>query len=348
MMPPAVIRGLRLAYGSWKIICIRRRIVRSAPPLRVARSMPSNTIRPPVGSSRRIDRAAGRALAAARLADEPERLAAVKRERDAVHRADVADVALEDQALGDREPDPQVLDLEQAPRRLAVACRGARRGELRRDRGASPAPPGRLPARLPAHIRRRRRPCWSGRARSRAASRRCRPRSRRAAGPRRTRHASGRPASASAAVGGLRHAIRCVASGPVVTTRAPGALPATGSSAGFSVQHDSSRQAQRGRERAADRGATQVRRRPLDREQLVLALVAQARDRVQQPDRVGMRRAGEQVRRRRGLDDEARVHHVDPLGHARDDAEVVGDQDQRRSRPPSSARAAARGPAPGS
>ena len=27
MIPPTVIRGFRLAYGSWKIICIRRRML---------------------------------------------------------------------------------------------------------------------------------------------------------------------------------------------------------------------------------------------------------------------------------------------------------------------------------
>src|SRR2546425_133583 len=32
MMLPTVMRGLRLAYGSWKIICISRRILRSSPP----------------------------------------------------------------------------------------------------------------------------------------------------------------------------------------------------------------------------------------------------------------------------------------------------------------------------
>ena len=95
MIPPAVIRGSRLAYGSWKIICIRRRRRRSSAPLTSVTSTPSKTIRP---AGRRVepdDRPAGRALAAARLADQAERLAAAQRERDAVDRPHVADVALD-------------------------------------------------------------------------------------------------------------------------------------------------------------------------------------------------------------------------------------------------------------
>ena len=38
---------------------------------------------------------------------------------------------------------------------------------------------------------------------------------------------------------------------------------------------------------------------------------------------------GRRGRRRRRLDDEPRVHHVDPLGHPGDDPEVVGDEDER-------------------
>jgi hypothetical protein len=48
-MPAAVIRGLRLAYGSWKIICIRRRIARSGAPEMSVIGWPSKTILPPVG-----------------------------------------------------------------------------------------------------------------------------------------------------------------------------------------------------------------------------------------------------------------------------------------------------------
>jgi hypothetical protein len=40
-------RGFRLAYGSWKIICMRRRNPLASAD---ARSMPSNSMRPLVGS----------------------------------------------------------------------------------------------------------------------------------------------------------------------------------------------------------------------------------------------------------------------------------------------------------
>ena len=50
MIPPAVMRGLRLEYGSWKIICIRRRLLRRSPAESVAMSTPSNRIVPDVGA----------------------------------------------------------------------------------------------------------------------------------------------------------------------------------------------------------------------------------------------------------------------------------------------------------
>ena len=59
------------------------------------------------------DRAPGGRLAAARLADEAERLALADRERDAVHGLDVGDLALEQQAGGDREVHLEVLHFEQ-------------------------------------------------------------------------------------------------------------------------------------------------------------------------------------------------------------------------------------------
>jgi hypothetical protein len=63
-------------------------------------------------------------LAAARLADEPERLAAVHVERHAVHGAHVAHAALEDQALGDREVDLAGRRCAAARRRPDAAARG--------------------------------------------------------------------------------------------------------------------------------------------------------------------------------------------------------------------------------
>ena len=50
-------------------------------------------------------------LAAARLTDEPERLAALDRQADAVDGANVADVAVEDDAAANGKPHPQVLEL---------------------------------------------------------------------------------------------------------------------------------------------------------------------------------------------------------------------------------------------
>ena len=47
---PTEWRGLRDAYGSWKTICIRRRTSRMSASDRAVMSVPSNTIRPDVGS----------------------------------------------------------------------------------------------------------------------------------------------------------------------------------------------------------------------------------------------------------------------------------------------------------
>src|SRR5258706_8066191 len=49
MMLPTVIRGLSDAYGSWKIICMRRRILRICSPPSFVSSVPSNFTSPAVG-----------------------------------------------------------------------------------------------------------------------------------------------------------------------------------------------------------------------------------------------------------------------------------------------------------
>src|SRR5215210_1937815 len=59
------------------------------------------------------DCAADGRLPAARLAHEPERLAALDVERDAVDRLDVADVPVEDEPALDREPDLDVVERDQ-------------------------------------------------------------------------------------------------------------------------------------------------------------------------------------------------------------------------------------------
>ena len=58
-------------------------------------------------------RAPDRGLAAPGLSDEPEGLAALDVDRDAVDRLHVADVAVEHDPAADREPDLQVLDVDE-------------------------------------------------------------------------------------------------------------------------------------------------------------------------------------------------------------------------------------------
>ena len=53
MLSPIGVRGSRLAYGSWKTICIRRRYCLSSLPLIRVMSRPSKMIEPAVGSMRR-------------------------------------------------------------------------------------------------------------------------------------------------------------------------------------------------------------------------------------------------------------------------------------------------------
>ena len=98
------------------------------------------------GSRRRLvelqDRAAGRRLAAAGFPDEAERLALFDEERDAVDGAHGADLALEEDALREREVHHEVLDLDE---RLAVGARDVPR--VRRPRHGlhghlvTPSPP---------------------------------------------------------------------------------------------------------------------------------------------------------------------------------------------------------------
>ena len=67
------------------------------------------------------DRPADRGLAAARFTDEPERLAALDRERDIVDRLDVADVPVEHDPALDREVDLEIGDLDERPRSVRRA-----------------------------------------------------------------------------------------------------------------------------------------------------------------------------------------------------------------------------------
>ena len=79
---PTVLRGLRLANGSWKIICMRRRTARSPARSSVRTSWPSNSTRPRARLDEAQDRARGRRLAAAAFADQRERFAGAQRKRD--------------------------------------------------------------------------------------------------------------------------------------------------------------------------------------------------------------------------------------------------------------------------
>ena len=54
MIDPTVIRGSSEPYGSWKMICIRRRYLRSSPGSSVVRSTPSKRTDPLVASRSRI------------------------------------------------------------------------------------------------------------------------------------------------------------------------------------------------------------------------------------------------------------------------------------------------------
>ena len=87
---PTRLRGFSDANGSWKTICISRRSGRSrsrrSP---CVMSVPRKRIVPSVGLEQPQHRARQRRLAAARLADEAERLALAQRERHVVDRVHV-------------------------------------------------------------------------------------------------------------------------------------------------------------------------------------------------------------------------------------------------------------------
>ena len=105
-------RGSSEPTESWKMICISRRVSFSSERESAVRSAPSKKICPSVGSISRMQRPPERRLAAARLADEPERLAAPDLQVDAVDRLHVADGALEE-PLADGKVLPQPVGGEQ-------------------------------------------------------------------------------------------------------------------------------------------------------------------------------------------------------------------------------------------
>ena len=110
-MSRTVIRGLSDAYGSWKTICISRRTSRICAALE-ARDVAAVEDDLPRRRLRQLDqRPRQRRLAAARLADEAERLAGLDRQVDAVDGVDLSDGALEDPGA-DREVLDETLDAE--------------------------------------------------------------------------------------------------------------------------------------------------------------------------------------------------------------------------------------------
>ena len=136
-------RGFREAYGSWKIICIRRRIRRSGAPNRPMISVPSNMMLPSVAPTSRITAAREGRLAAAGFAHQPNGLAASHVKRHAVDGAHVGDLALEDEPLLDREVHLQVANLQQRrPRRRLSRGRGLGRHAASVMRGPRRKPDG--------------------------------------------------------------------------------------------------------------------------------------------------------------------------------------------------------------
>ena len=103
-------------------------------------------------------------------------------------------------------------------------------------------------------------------------------------------------------------------------------FPAAASPRGSAPRH--SRSAARRRRRSARR--RDVGRRALDRHQPGV-VGRQRRDRVQQADRVGMRRRRKQLIDRCAFDDRAGIHHRDAIDEAGDQAEVMADPDDRHA-----------------
>ena len=154
MLSPIGVRGSRLAYGSWKMICIRRRYGLRAAPLSLVMSMPSNMDR----ARRRLDQAQEQPARPSSCRSPTRRPARASRRGGSRSSTPstawtVPTVALEDPAA-DGEVLDEVADLDErrAGRRLgAGARRGAggrrdvgRHGVARHGRASrSPARPGR-------------------------------------------------------------------------------------------------------------------------------------------------------------------------------------------------------------
>jgi hypothetical protein len=84
---------------------------------------------------------------------------------------------------------------------------------------------------------------------------------------------------------------------------------------------------------AAGGALDQARRTTGDRDQLLAPMAVQPRDRPQQPPRVGVLRGAEDALARGVLDDPPGAHHRDLVGDRRNDAKIVGDDDDRGAKP---------------
>ena len=141
-------RGFSDEIGSWKIICICGRSLRTSSPVERGDllSVEDDAAARRVGQLH--DRSTGRRLAAARLADEPERLA-----RQHVE-ADARDRVHPQAGVAERELDDELLDAQEGVGGVAEVG-GAGAGHLclrrrRRRRAAGAAASAQLAARSPA------------------------------------------------------------------------------------------------------------------------------------------------------------------------------------------------------
>ena len=125
MIDPTVLRGFSEANGSWKIICISRRSVPEIAALGVGDVLALELDRALGRVVQAHHHAGERRLAAPRLPHQPERLALVDLQVDAVDRVHVADPLLEQDPSGDREQLAEAADPDE--RRLrSLAGRGCR------------------------------------------------------------------------------------------------------------------------------------------------------------------------------------------------------------------------------
>ena len=270
MLSPIGVLGSRLAYGSWKMICIRRRYAFRSAPFIVVMSRPSKRIEPDVGSIRR------------------------SRSRPTV-----------------------VLPQPDSPTRPSVS-----------PRWMSKLTPS--TAWTTATVRWRTPPrtgkCLTRSRTSTSGAEPSLPALRGVAGRRR-----GRGRHARVPTPGSSRGMRLPAASWYTQHRTSWPV-ATGSSSGWtsvaSVTSSSMRVRQRGANRQPFGRSMRFGTLPGMTDRLVLHL-ADHRDRADQATGVGVERPPEQGRHVRLLDDLAGIHDRHAVAHLGDDAQVVGDEDDR-------------------